>query len=36
MKNLYFYDFEDLECDIADTYDSLDGEEFEDVAISAR
>ena len=36
MKNLYFDDFEDLVCDIADTYDSLDGEDFEDVAIIAK
>ena len=36
MKNLYFDDFEDLACDIADTYDSLDGEDFEDVAIIAK
>ena len=36
MKNLYFDDFEDLACDIADTYDSLDDEDFEDVAIIAK
>ena len=36
MENLYFDDFEDLACDIADTYDSLDGEDFEDVAIIAK
>ena len=36
MKNLYFDDFEDLACDIADTYDSLDGEDFEDIAIIAK
>ena len=36
MKNIYFDDFEDLACDIADTYDSLDGEDFEDVAIIAK
>ena len=36
MKNLYFDDFEDLACDITDTYDSLDGEDFEDVAIIAK
>lgn len=36
MKNLYFDDFEDLACDIADTYDSLDGDDFEDVAIIAK
>ena len=36
MKNLYFDDCEDLACDIADAYDSLDGEDFEDVAIIAK
>ena len=36
MRNLYFDDFEDLACDITDTYDSLDGEDFEDVAIIAK
>ena len=36
MKNLYFDDFEDLACDIADTYDSLKCEDFEDVAIVAK
>lgn len=36
MKNLYFDDFEDLACDIADTYDSLKCEDFEDVAIIAK
>ena len=36
MKTLYFDDFEDLACDIADTYDSLKGEEFDDVAIIAK
>lgn len=36
MKNLYFDDFEDLACDIADTYDSLKCEGFEDVAIVAK
>ena len=36
MKNLYFDDFEDLACDIADTYDSLKGEDYEDVAIIAK
>ena len=36
MKNLYFEDFEDLACDIADTYDSLKCEDFEDVAIIAK
>lgn len=36
MKNLYFDDFEDLVCSVADTYDSLEGEDFEDVAIIAK
>lgn len=36
MKNLYFDNFEDLACDIADTYDSLKCEDFEDVAIIAK
>lgn len=36
MKNLYFDDFEDLACSVADTYDSLKGEDFEDVAIVAK
>ena len=35
MKNLYFDDFEDLACDIVDTYDALDYDE-EDVAIIAK
>lgn len=36
MKNLYFDDFEDLACDIADTYDALDYDDEEDVAIIAK
>ena len=36
MKNIYFDDFEDLACSVADTYDSLKGEDFEDVAIIAK
>lgn len=36
MRNLYFDDFEDLACDIADTYDSIKGEDFEDVTIIAK
>ena len=36
MKNLYFDDFEDFVCAVADIYDSLDGENFEDVAIIAK
>ena len=35
MKNLYFDDFEDFSCVIADTYDALDYDE-EDVAIIAK
>ena len=36
MKNLYFDDFEDLACDIADKFDRLDKEEFEDIAVIAK
>lgn len=36
MRNLYFDDFEDLACSVADTYDSLKGEDYEDVAIIAK
>lgn len=36
MKNLYFDDFGDLACSVADTYDSLEGEDFEDVAVIAK
>ena len=36
MKNLYFDDFEDFSCAIADTYDALDGEEYYDVAVVAK
>ena len=35
MKNLYFDDFEDFSCVIADTYDALDYDE-EDIAIIAK
>ena len=35
MKNLYFDDFEDFSCVIADTYDALDYDE-EDVSIIAK
>ena len=35
MENLYFDDFEDFSCAIADTYDALDYDE-EDVAIIAK
>ena len=36
MRNLYFDDFEDLACNIADTYDVLDYDEEEDIAIIAK
>lgn len=36
MKTLYFDDFEDLACSVADTYYSLKGEDFEDIAIIAK
>ena len=36
MKNLYFDDFEDFSCTVADTYDALDGENFEDIAVIAK
>ena len=36
MRNLYFDDFEDLACDIADTYDALDYDDEEDIAIIAK
>lgn len=36
MKNLYFDDFEDLACDIADKFDRLDKEEFEDISVIAK
>ena len=36
MRNLYFDDFEDLACDIADTYDTLEYDDEEDVAIIAK
>lgn len=36
MKNLYFDDFEDLACDIADKFDRLDKENFEDIAVIAK
>ena len=35
MKNLYFDDFEDLACDIADKFDELNKEEFDDIAVIA-
>ena len=36
MRNLYFDDFEDLACAVADTYDALDYRDGEDVAIIAK
>lgn len=36
MKNLYFDDFEDFSCVIADKFDKLDKENFEDIAVIAK
>lgn len=36
MRNLYFDDFEDLACAIADKFDELNKEEFEDIAVIAK
>ena len=36
MINIYFDDFEDLACDIADKFDRLDKENFEDIAVIAK
>ena len=36
MKNLYFDDFEDFSCVIADNFDRLDKENFEDIAVIAK
>ena len=36
MKNLYFDNFEDLACDIADRFDELYKENFEDIAVIAK
>lgn len=36
MKNLYYDDFEDFACAVADSYDSLKCEDYEDVAIIAK
>ena len=36
MRNLYFDNFEDLACDIADTYKALDYDDEEDIAIIAK
>lgn len=36
MRNLYFDDFEDLACAVADTYDALDYRDGEDVVVIAK
>lgn len=36
METLYFDDFEDLACAIADRFDRLDKENFEDIAVIAK
>lgn len=36
MRNLYFDDFEDLACTVADTYDALDYDDEEDVVMIAK
>ena len=36
MKNLYFDDFEDLACDIADNFDELNKEKFDDITVIAK
>ena len=36
MKNLYFDDFEDFSCVIADKFDRLYKENFEDIAVIAK
>ena len=36
MRNLYFDDFEDLACAVADTYDALDYDDEEDVVMIAK
>ena len=36
MERLEFNDYEEFACEVADTYDSLDGEDYEDVAIIAK
>ena len=36
MKNLYFDDFEDFSCAIADKFDELNKENFEDIAVIAK
>ena len=36
MERLEFNDYEEFACEVADTYDSLKGEDYEDVAIIAK
>ena len=36
MKKLYFDDFEDLACDIADNFDELNKEKFDDITVIAK
>ena len=36
MERLEFNDYEDFACEVADTYDSLKGEDYEDIAIIAK
>ena len=36
MKNLYFDDFEDFACAVADKFDRLYKENFEDIAVIAK
>ena len=36
MKNLYFDDFEDFSCAVADKFDELNKENFEDIAVIAK
>ena len=36
MERLEFNDYEEFACEVADTYDSLKGEDFEDVAVIAK
>lgn len=36
MERLEFYDYEEFACEVADTYDSLDHDDEEDIAIIAK
>ena len=36
MERLEFNDYEEFACEVADTYDSLKGEDYEDIAIIAK